>query len=529
MEKFKKRLQLHHNNHLVVPNNNTCANLLGPETASNNSNYRPTYQNNQTSSPLVNNVPNHGNTSCTNINNNNNNSTNSNNSENNGSPHSSIFTPHYISNSNSHHPSNHLHTSRRTSGITHNLNNNSSSPANLLPPKLSMFDHGAPSPTDPPSRKHSIISRLSIPDSIRRAFSIASVQAAPPRLVTTCGKRNIGIINVPFSARQLNNAFRYMVNLHWALQMCLIAGVFFLSWSVFGLLWWTLHSTQGHLIKSEQCLANVDSFYAALLFSLETQTTIGFGHRYVNSSCHSAVMLLWLQMMVSMVLDSTMIAIILSKITHPKWRQSTIYFSDALCISKRDDEYVLSLRVADMSTGSMPEAHVRMYLVHSTTDTHGNNCLLMEDLDVGYDCGRDRLILLVPWIIEHRIDAESPLFKKSWHDIQSVHFEVIVLLEGAVEETGSTAQVIQSYTASDIKWGYNFASMLTRKGNKYLSDFDKLNSVIGQSDMPTCSLYELLGEDDLSESEAPSVMRKRAFSTIYDIPPTLTEETNEDA
>ena len=73
--------------------------------------------------------------------------------------------------------------------------------------------------------------------------------------------------------------------------------------------------------------------------------------------------------------------------------------------------YVLALRVADMSTGSMPEAHVRMYLVHSTTDTHGNNCLLMEDLDVGYDCGRDRLILLVPWIIEHRIDAESPLFK----------------------------------------------------------------------------------------------------------------------
>ena len=104
-----------------------------------------------------------------------------------------------------------------------------------------------------------------------------------------------------------------------------------------------------------------------------------------------------------------------------------------------------------------------------------------------------------------------------------------LFVEGAVEETGSTAQVIQSYTASDIKWGYNFASMLTRKGNKYLSDFDKLNSVIGQSDMPTCSLYELLGEDDLSESEAPSVMRKRAFSTIYDIPPTLTEETNEDA
>ena len=49
-------------------------------------------------------------------------------------------------------------------------------------------------------------------------------------------------------------------------------------------------------------------------------------------------MLLWVQMMVSLVLDSTMIAIILSKITHPKWRQSTIYFSDSLCISKREDE-----------------------------------------------------------------------------------------------------------------------------------------------------------------------------------------------
>ena len=185
---------------LPPPPNYNLAQLMPPSLTISSNNITP-------STPPNNNNSNNCSSSNT-VNNNNNNITSNN-----------LYTPHYNSNSHSNThcglsgASSYLH-SRAAQG-THSHNN---SPVSRLVPRLSV---GA---SDPPSRKQSIISRLSIASSIKRAFSTSSILEAPPRLVTTSGKRNIGIINVPFSTRQLNNAFRYMVNVHWAIQMCLIGG-----------------------------------------------------------------------------------------------------------------------------------------------------------------------------------------------------------------------------------------------------------------------------------------------------------------
>ena len=63
---------------------------------------------------------------------------------------------------------------------------------------------------------------------------------------------------------------------------------------------------------------------------------------------------------------------------------------------------IVAFRIADITNGelSMPEAHVRVYLIHSlhhytqsSMDNHnssskrGEGCMAMEELDIGYNKG----------------------------------------------------------------------------------------------------------------------------------------------
>ena len=53
----------------------------------------------------------------------------------------------------------------------------------------------------------------------------------------------------------------------------------------------------------------------------------------------------------------------------------------------------------------------------------------------------DRVLILWPVTIGHKIDEDSPLYDMNPRELLSSQFEVIVTLEGVTEETGNTIQV----------------------------------------------------------------------------------------
>jgi len=75
------------------------------------------------------------------------------------------------------------------------------------------------------------------------------------------------------------------------------------------------------------------------------------------------------------------------------------------------------------------------------------------DMHVGYDCGLDRLLLMWPITVCHQIDERSPLYDIAKDDLLSARFEVIAILEGVVESTGSTTHARTSYLPIEILWG----------------------------------------------------------------------------
>ena len=102
-----------------------------------------------------------------------------------------------------------------------------------------------------------------------------------------------------------------------------------------------------------------------------------------------------------------------------------------------------------------------------TTDEGESVPYQMSDLTVSTEMEgeNDRLLILWPVTIAHKIDEDSPLYDMNPRDILSSQFEVIVTLEGVTEETGNTIQVQRTKSEHFLTF-CNFRGIQLQVGGK---------------------------------------------------------------
>lgn len=265
------------------------------------------------------------------------------------------------------------------------------------------------------------------------------------RYVTKDGKCRVNLGKIEDRSRFLSDIFTTMVDLkyRWFLfifMMCyvvtwvLFAGIYFLdAW---------LRDDVNHTSdpKWRPCVENIDSFLSALLFSIESQRTIGYGYRMVTSNCSEGVILIMAQSIIGSMIDALMVGCMFVKISRPKKRAQTLIFSKSCVISHRDEELCLMFRIGDLRDSHMVDAKVRAKLIKSRQTKEGEFIPLEQsELNLGYDTGEDRLFLVEPQIICHTINESSPFWDMSAEGLKREQFEIIVILEGIVEATGLCA------------------------------------------------------------------------------------------
>uniref|UniRef100_A0A0N5B133 IRK_C domain-containing protein n=1 Tax=Syphacia muris TaxID=451379 RepID=A0A0N5B133_9BILA len=268
-----------------------------------------------------------------------------------------------------------------------------------------------------------------------------------------------GTCNVSFC----RNWFHIIIEYSWRRILLIFAGGFLTSWCLFGILYYIIIKTTGSEESTDdgkRCIANVHTFGGAFLFSLESQHTIGYGIRYMTDACPMAVVLLCSQLITGVFLQTLLTGLVIAKVLRPKKRRQEIRFSTRAVIGPTDDEndseQTLMIRVADMQNNLyLAESHVRLYMIRMGVNKMGQRQIIdMKDMNVGYDNGWDRILLLWPMIIKHKIDEESPLYGYTKDALASGDFELVMTLEGIVEATGMTFQARTSFLPEEIKWGY---------------------------------------------------------------------------
>ncbi|KAK0138054.1 ATP-sensitive inward rectifier potassium channel 12 [Merluccius polli] len=348
------------------------------------------------------------------------------------------------------------------------------------------------------------------------------------RFVRKNGQCNVVFNNMEDKPRRyLADIFTTCVDIRWRYMLLIFTTTFLLSWLLFGLIFWGVALAHGDFdlrltpgggqppgserdgSEWRPCILHVQGFIGAFLFSIETQTTIGYGFRCVTEECPVAVVTVVVQSIVGCIIDSFMIGTIMAKMVRPKKRAQTLLFSHNAVVALRDGKLCLMWRMGNMRKSHIVEAHVRAQLIRPHVTEEGEYLPLEQtDIDVGYDDGLDRLFLVSPLVVVHEINKSSPLYRLSRDELQRDNFEIVVILEGMVEATAMTTQARSSYLAREILWGHRFEPLVFEKGDRYHVDYSRFHQTYEVPSTPHCSAKELghiRGRDArASSSSSPS-------------------------
>jgi len=157
-------------------------------------------------------------------------------------------------------------------------------------------------------------------------------------------------------------------------------------------------------------------------------------------------------------------------------------FSKNAVVCQRDGTNCLLFRVGNMRASSLVEAHVRAILISKKVTLEGEVMPYSQtELTIGTDNDgeEDELFFIWPTTLIHKINSDSPFYEMSAKDFLKKRYEIVVILEGVVEQTGNSIQARSSYLPNEVLWGYRFANLLTFKhsASEYKIDYSAFNSV----------------------------------------------------
>ncbi len=313
------------------------------------------------------------------------------------------------------------------------------------------------------------------------------------RLVHKEGELNISNTKVDQKKQKyLIDIFTTMLETKWRYNLLIFGMGFVISWLFFAFIWWVImyaHGDHLHLPDDDPdwkpCVANVHDFQTALLFSIETQHTIGYGSRMAEANCTESIVLLMIQSVFGVFIQCLMTGMIFAKLSRPKRRAATLVFSKNAVICQRDGELCLLFRVGDMRKSHIVQTIIRAVMVRNKLTKEGEHIPLCQfplelETETCNSTSDSFVFLAWPVTITHRINEKSPLWEISAEQLLSERFEIVVIFEGTVESTGMTTQVRTSYLPSEILWGHSMAPLMTfqKENGQYKIDYTQFHNTI---------------------------------------------------
>ncbi|BFZ18815.1 hypothetical protein BsWGS_21854 [Bradybaena similaris] len=262
--------------------------------------------------------------------------------------------------------------------------------------------------------------------------------------------------------KYLADIYVTLLDLEWRYAFAIVFNAFLVTFLLFAIMWWLMAFNNGDFDniknpKHEACIDGVHSFADAILFSIETQTTIGYGTAYPNAECGGTLPIIYFQVVLGFLMETFMLGLIFVKIARPKYRANTILFSRHAVINTENGKLVLQVRVGDLRQSHLVDASIAgMVIRRHSTEEGAYYPLYQFNCEFAANGMADRVFLLWPIIVTHVIEKDSPLYDIRPAELSSEKFEIVLYLSGTVESTGEMCQARTSYLPKEILWGHRF-------------------------------------------------------------------------
>ncbi|KAM8716104.1 hypothetical protein ACLKA7_003053 [Drosophila subpalustris] len=315
------------------------------------------------------------------------------------------------------------------------------------------------------------------------------------RVMEKNGHENVVFRRIPEKSwRYMRDAITTLIELEWKYMLTLFLGSYFLSWTFFGVLCYMVAYSHGDFLfdavsgerlgeGSEPCILGVPNFIGIMIYSIETQTTLGFGERYASEECPETIFLFVMQMLCAAAIEGSMVSIIYAKTARPAKQLTKLKFSDKAVICYRDGKLCLLFRVCDPREQQSIESKIRVYMIVDKHTREGELIKTHTELKLE---GNGEQLIVWPDIVCHVIDESSPLnhFNNA-KQLNAAQFELYVTIVGTSPTTAQMTEAKTSFVPREIFWGQRFVNIIhyDAYNERYIVDYENFNTTISV-DMP---------------------------------------------
>jgi len=264
---------------------------------------------------------------------------------------------------------------------------------------------------------------------------------------------------------RLRDAYHTFLRIRWSAAILLLAGGFFLINVAFAIVYYVVGGVGG---------VAPHSFFDALMFSVETLGTIGYGVMHPESGAASVVVIV--ESIAGIITAALITGLMFAKFSRAVAR---IRFSRNCVICDHDGQRTLMFRCGNQRSNVIVEAkiHVVASVVKSTEPS--KPFYKLTDLKLI----RDRIGgLRRGWLLMHVIDETSPFYGMDAAAMAKAEVELEIAILGFDDVTVQTVHAMWQYSDKDILHDTKFVDTLTILDNgDMLLDVTKFDDTIPET------------------------------------------------
>lgn len=212
----------------------------------------------------------------------------------------------------------------------------------------------------------------------------------------------------------------------------------------------------------------LDKFGQAFFFSIQTYTTVGYGHISPNGFLTSFVAAI--EALFGLLSFAIATGLFYGRFSKPK---AYIKFSENVIIAPFHNQKALMFRICPYKNTDLTDVEAKITLALEQEE-NGQKVNKFYPLTLEYDKIN---ALTLSWTVVHPINEQSPLLELTKEDYKLLNGEIIIIIKSFEEMFSTSVSIRTSYLFSDIIYGAQFDPMFSRDENnsKTILHLDKLN------------------------------------------------------
>lgn len=292
------------------------------------------------------------------------------------------------------------------------------------------------------------------------------------RLLNPDGSFNVERRGLPLRSR--SSPYEPLLTMSWPRFLALVAGAYLVVNALFAVVYLLCGPDALGTAETEMDDMPGGTFWRAFFFSVETFSTVGYGHTVPVGWAAHAVMTA--QVLVGLLGVALVTGMAFARFSRPRAR---ILYSRKAVIAPFEGGRAFMFRIANLRKSQLIEVRARVIFSRFEPQEDGHRVRRYYSMDL-----RRSKVTFFPlaWTLVHEIDDDSPLAGLTREDCLRASAEFLVLLMATDESFSQVVHSRSSYVASEVEWNARFVSLFeppdpSRPDTELAIDVDRLSDI----------------------------------------------------